>query len=198
MRSGLTAPELADLELAYAPPYSSAKDPVNMLGYVAENVLSGLVATVQWSEVAELRASGARFVDVRAPEEFTQGCLPGAINIPVDRLRERLGEVGDGDVVVYCQSGQRAHTATLLLCELGFQRETSTGATRRGARRARRRSSSSPRPPRIRSTRERKANSDVPSDNVPEPASKATWRGCGNHIEQALAGVPTGAAVHLS
>lgn len=120
IRAGLTAPELADLELAYAPPFGSAKDPVNMLGYVAENVLSGLVTTVQWNEVEEYRARGAQFVDVRTREEFARGTLPGAINIPVDELRERLSELGDNEIVVNCQVGQRGHVATRLLSELGF------------------------------------------------------------------------------
>lgn len=120
IRAGLTAPELADLELAYAPPFGSAKDPVNMLGYVAENVLSGLIKTVQWSEVQEYRLRGAQFVDVRTREEFARGALPGAINIPVDELRERLGELADNDIVINCEVGQRGHVATRLLTELGY------------------------------------------------------------------------------
>ena len=121
IRAGLSAPELADLELAYAPPFGSAKDPVNMLGYVAENVLSGLVATVQWSEVEEFRARGAQFVDVRTREEFARGTLPGAINIPVDELRDRLSELEDTDIVVNCQVGQRGHVAVRMLSELGYR-----------------------------------------------------------------------------
>jgi NADPH-dependent 2,4-dienoyl-CoA reductase/sulfur reductase-like enzyme/rhodanese-related sulfurtransferase len=121
IRAGLTAPELAELELAYAPPFGSAKDPVNMLGYVAENVLSGLVPTVQWSEVDEYRLRGAQFVDVRTPDEFARGSLPGARNIPVDQLRERFAELEDVETIVNCQVGQRGHTATLLLRELGFR-----------------------------------------------------------------------------
>jgi NADPH-dependent 2,4-dienoyl-CoA reductase/sulfur reductase-like enzyme/rhodanese-related sulfurtransferase len=121
MRAGLTAPELADLELAYAPPFGSAKDPINMLGYVAENVLSGLVQTVQWSEVDDYRLRGAQFVDVRTPEEFAHGSLPGALNIPIDQLRERFCELDDVETVVNCEVGQRGHAATLLLCELGFR-----------------------------------------------------------------------------
>ena len=121
IRAGLTAPELADLELAYAPPFGSAKDPVNMLGYVAENVLSGLEETVQWHEVDAYRAQGARFVDVRTASEIARGSLPGAVNIPVDQLRERSGELDDVDIVVNCHVGQRGHVATLLLNELGFR-----------------------------------------------------------------------------
>ena len=120
IRGSITAPELADLELAYAPPFGSAKDPVNMLGYVAENQLSGLVSTIQWSEVDAYRERGWRFVDVRTRAEFAGGSLPGAINIPIDELRERVGEVDAEDVVVTCQVGMRGHTATRLLSEMGF------------------------------------------------------------------------------
>lgn len=130
IRAGLTAPELADLELAYAPPFGSAKDPVNMLGYIAENVLTGLAKTVQWNEVDGYRAQGAQFVDVRTREEFARGTLPGAINIPVDELRERLSELEDTDIVVNCQVGQRGHTAALLLNELGFRARNLDGGYR--------------------------------------------------------------------
>lgn len=130
IRAGLTAPELADLELAYAPPFGSAKDPVNMLGYIAENILSALVETVQWHEVDEYRAQGAQLVDVRLPEEFALGTLPGAINIPVDQIRERVGELEDRDIVVTCEVGQRGHVATLLLNELGSHAKNLDGGYR--------------------------------------------------------------------
>jgi rhodanese-related sulfurtransferase len=130
IRAGLTAPELADLELAYAPPFGSAKDPVNMLGYVAENVLSGLVTTVQWHEVDEYRARGAQFVDVRLPEEFARGAMPGAINIPLDDIRDRLGDLNDGAIVVNCEVGQRGHVATTLLNQLGFSAKNLDGGYR--------------------------------------------------------------------
>jgi NADPH-dependent 2,4-dienoyl-CoA reductase/sulfur reductase-like enzyme/rhodanese-related sulfurtransferase len=120
IRGGLTGPQLADLELAYAPPFGSAKDPVNMLGYIAENLLSHLVATVQWSEIEDFRKLGYSLVDVRTESEFTRGALPGAINIPVDELRERLFEISTNDVLIYCQVGQRGHTAALLLDDMGF------------------------------------------------------------------------------
>ena len=130
IRAGLSAPELADLELAYAPPFGSAKDPVNMLGYVAENVLSGLVETVQWHEVDEYRAHGAQFVDVRTREEFARGSLPGALNVPVDELRECARELGDGDIIVNCEVGQRGHVATMLLNELGYRAKNLDGGYR--------------------------------------------------------------------
>lgn len=127
IRGAISAPELADLELAYAPPFGSAKDPVNMLGYIAENILSGLVQTVQWSEVDEYRANGAQLVDVRTRDEFARGSVPGAVNIPVDEIRERVDELDASGIVVICQVGQRGHTATLLLNELGFEAKNLDG-----------------------------------------------------------------------
>lgn len=120
IRGGISAPELADLELAYAPPFGSAKDPVNMLGYIAENMMSGLLKTAQWNQTQELRNSGYQLIDVRTPSEFANGSIPGAINIPVDEIRGRVGEIKKEPILVNCQVGQRGHTATMLLKELGF------------------------------------------------------------------------------
>lgn len=121
MRGKITAPELADLELAYAPPFGSAKDPVNMLGYIAENLLSQLTRSVQWHEVNAYREKGYGMVDVRGVGEYARGTIPGSINIPVDEIRERISEFTNKNVVVNCQVGQRGHTAALLLNELGFR-----------------------------------------------------------------------------
>jgi len=121
IRAGITAPELADLELAYAPPFSSAKDPVNMLGYLAENLLSKLSRTAQWHEIDELVSQGFVLVDVRTKSEFDQAGITGAINIPVDDLRSRHSEIGSKKVLVHCQVGQRGHTAAMLLHQLGYE-----------------------------------------------------------------------------
>jgi len=120
IRGGLLAEELADLELAYAPPFGSAKDPINMLGYMAENLVSGLTETIQWDEIDHRVAGGAALVDVRSTEEFVRGHIPNALNISVDELRGRLSEIPRKDIVLYCQVGQRGHTATLFLREHGF------------------------------------------------------------------------------
>ncbi len=120
MRGGITAPELADLELAYAPPFGSAKDPVNMLGYVAENRLSGLAPVILWSELEEFGGRGFELVDVRSAKEYSEGHIPGSINIPIDELRERIGEVRSNEVIVICHVGVRGHSASLLLNGLGF------------------------------------------------------------------------------
>jgi len=120
IRGGISAPELADLELAYAPPFGSAKDPVNMLGYVAENLISGLVRTAQWHEVESYLHQDFDLIDVRNPDEFARGNIPGSVNIPLNEIRERFSEIKNRNLIVSCQVGQRGHTASLLLNELGF------------------------------------------------------------------------------
>jgi NADPH-dependent 2,4-dienoyl-CoA reductase/sulfur reductase-like enzyme/rhodanese-related sulfurtransferase len=130
MAAGLPAPALADLELAYAPPFSSAKDPVNMLGYMAENVLSGECDVVEVCDVGGLLASGWTLLDVRTEEEHVRGAIPGDVNVPLDTLRERLPALGDGPFIVYCEVGQRGHTATSLLQELGVAARNLDGGYR--------------------------------------------------------------------
>ena len=120
IRGGIAAPELADLELAYAPPFGSAKDPINMLGYIAENMMSGLLETAQWSQIDEFEDRGFQLVDVRTSSEYAAGSIPGAMSMPVDEIRNRVAELTNKDVLVNCQVGQRGHTATMLLKELGF------------------------------------------------------------------------------
>jgi NADPH-dependent 2,4-dienoyl-CoA reductase/sulfur reductase-like enzyme/rhodanese-related sulfurtransferase len=120
IRGGITAPELADLELAYAPPFGSAKDPINMLGYIAENMMSGLLETAQWSQIDEFADRGYQLVDVRTASEYAAGAIPGAMSMPVDEIRGRVSELTNKDILVNCQVGQRGHTATMLLKELGF------------------------------------------------------------------------------
>ena len=120
IRGGITAPELADLELAYAPPFGSAKDAINMLGYISENIMSGLLETAQWSQIDEFTDRGFQLVDVRTASEYAAGNIPGAVSMPVDEIRARIAELTNKDVLVNCQVGQRGHTATMLLKELGF------------------------------------------------------------------------------
>ncbi|MFZ9751609.1 MAG: FAD-dependent oxidoreductase, partial [Candidatus Nanopelagicales bacterium] len=117
IRGGITAPELADLELAYAPPFGSAKDAINMLGYVSENILSGLLETAQWNQIDSYLEKGFELIDVRSPSEFAAGAIPGAKSIPVDEIRSRVSELKQKNVLVNCQVGQRGHTATMLLKE---------------------------------------------------------------------------------
>ena len=128
MRLGAKATDLCDLELSYAPPYSSAKDPVNMLGYVAENVLSGLVEVTTFDEALARDTKTSMLIDVRTPREFERGHVPGALNIPVDELRDRLDEIDPSkEIYEYCQVGVRAHTAYRILKQHGFNVKNVTG-----------------------------------------------------------------------
>ncbi|WP_137725458.1 FAD-dependent oxidoreductase [Prescottella subtropica] len=119
MAGGLTASDLADLELAYAPQFGSAKDPVNMLGYIADNLRTGATRTVQWHELDTLVAGGASLVDVRTADEFAVGAVPDAVNVPLDEIRDRVADLPAGQLIVHCQVGQRGHTAARLLEQLG-------------------------------------------------------------------------------
>ena len=133
MRGGLTASDLADLELAYAPQFGSAKDPVNMLGFIAENMRDGLSETVQWHEVENEVGEGVQLIDVRTPAEYARGTVDGAVNIPVDDLRERIGEVTQ-DVIVHCQVGLRGYLAARTLAQHGHRVRNLDGGYRTWAR----------------------------------------------------------------
>lgn len=122
IRGDLKAGELADIELSYAPPYSSAKDPVNMAGYVASNIIEGLVRSLQWHEVDEFSRSGGLIIDVRDAVERLAGYIPGSINIPLSELRDRLSEIpGDQEIAVSCQVGLRGYIAARMLSQSGYR-----------------------------------------------------------------------------
>lgn len=123
IRAGLTALDLKDLDLAYAPPYSSAKDPVNMAGFMIENLANGTVRQFHWDEVDALPRDGSvTLLDVRTPGEYADGHAEGFVNLPVDDLRERLREVPVGKpVYVICQSGLRSYIACRILAQQGFK-----------------------------------------------------------------------------
>ena len=116
---GVTASQLADLELAYAPQFGSAKDPVNLLGYIADNLRSGMSRSIQWHELEGALAQGAVLVDVRSESEHVAGSIPGSLLVPVDELRARLDEIPAGPVVVHCAVGLRGHTAARILEQAG-------------------------------------------------------------------------------
>jgi rhodanese-related sulfurtransferase len=119
MTGDLTASALADLELAYAPQFASAKDPVNMLGHVADNLRTGTTSSIQWHELDAALAAGATLIDVRTPAEHEAGSIPGALLFPLDDLRDRADELPDGRLVAHCAVGIRGHTAVRLLTQLG-------------------------------------------------------------------------------
>ena len=122
IRAGMTAFDLTRLELCYAPPYSSAKDPVNMAGYAIENVLTGKVKNFHWHEVDALPRDGSvTLLDARNPHEVMRGRIDGFINIPLDNLRERVGELDNSrPVYVHCHSGMRSYIVARILTQNGF------------------------------------------------------------------------------
>lgn len=119
MTAGLTASALAELELAYAPPFGSAKDPINMLGHVADNLRSGTTRSLQWHELDAAVEAGATVLDVRTQGEFDAGAIPGALLVPVDELRARMDDLPQGPLVVHCAVGIRGHTAARILTQAG-------------------------------------------------------------------------------
>lgn len=121
IKGGLTVEDLTNVELAYAPPFSSAKDPVNMAGYVATNLVEGEFDQVQWHEIDNIVANGGLLIDVRNPKEREFGYIEGSINIPLDDLRDRLNEVPkDQPIYVSCQVGLRGYLACRILKNNGY------------------------------------------------------------------------------
>ncbi|WP_078594735.1 CoA-disulfide reductase [Evansella clarkii] len=121
IKGALTVQDLTELELSYAPPFSSAKDPVNMAGYVASNIIEDGIRTVQWNDIDDIVSGGACLVDVREPSELRGGYIEGAVNIPLGDLRERLNELPPEEpVYINCQAGLRGYLAARILLENGF------------------------------------------------------------------------------
>ena len=118
----MTAADLTELELCYAPPFSSAKDPVNMAGFMIENLLTGKVKQFRWSDVGNvLQNENAVLLDVRSLPEYQAGHIDGAVHIPLDQLRERIAELpADKTVYVHCQSGLRSYIACRIFSQRGF------------------------------------------------------------------------------
>lgn len=121
IKGGLTVRDLTNLELSYAPPYSSAKDPVNMAGYVASNILDGDLEHIQWHEVDKVVEDGGLLIDVREPMEREFGYIKGSINIPLNDIRKRLNEIPkDKTIYVSCQVGLRGYLASRILKNYGY------------------------------------------------------------------------------
>ncbi|WFD09859.1 CoA-disulfide reductase [Tepidibacter hydrothermalis] len=122
IKGGLNVLDLPDLELSYAPPYSSAKDPVNMAGYVASNIIEGMVDVVYWDEIDKIIENGGLLIDVRESIERDMGYIKGSINIPLGEIRGRLDEIPkDKEVYITCQVGLRGYLASRILSQNGYK-----------------------------------------------------------------------------
>ncbi len=131
LKARMTVNDLAELELAYAPPFGSAKDPINLAGMAAQNVLAGDVQLAQWNEIAALDPAQTVLLDVRRPDERAKGFIPGSIHIPLDEIRSRMSELPrDREIIAYCQSGQRSFFACRILAQHGFRVRNLTGSFR--------------------------------------------------------------------
>ena len=130
IKAGMTVQELPELEFTYAPPFGSAKDPVNMAGYVALNLMEGISESVQWYELEDKQAEGYLLLDVRNEGELkSNGRLKGAVNIPLDSLRDRMAELPkDQPIIVSCHSGLRSYAAERILKQNGYQAKNLDGA----------------------------------------------------------------------
>jgi NADPH-dependent 2,4-dienoyl-CoA reductase/sulfur reductase-like enzyme/rhodanese-related sulfurtransferase/TusA-related sulfurtransferase len=118
---GGTVFDLEELELTYAPPYGSAKDPVNMAGFVASNYLRGDMPIRQWHDIEDFRRNGGILLDVRTVEEFNARNIEGSVNIPIEELRNRLSEIPKGkSIIAYCEVGYRSYLATRILLQNGY------------------------------------------------------------------------------
>ncbi|HCM14650.1 MAG TPA: pyridine nucleotide-disulfide oxidoreductase [Candidatus Cloacimonas sp.] len=114
--------DMQEIEHAYAPPFSSAKDPVNMAGLVAENIIKGMVKIIHWDKIQQLNLKDVTLIDVRTEEENALGTIEGSINIPVDNLRERLSEIAkEKKTIVFCGTGLRSYFAARILMQKGFK-----------------------------------------------------------------------------
>ncbi|WP_125583258.1 FAD-dependent oxidoreductase [Levilactobacillus cerevisiae] len=121
IKGRLTVADLPELELSYAPPFGSAKDPVNLLGYAALNVVEGISENIQWYDLQENEVAGRQLIDVRNPDELAQGYFPESRSLPLDQLRDRLSELNPEQAyIVSCQSGHRSYVAERILKQHGF------------------------------------------------------------------------------
>ncbi|NUQ80775.1 MAG: FAD-dependent oxidoreductase [Bacteroidetes bacterium] len=123
IRTGGTIADLTDIEHAYAPPFSSAKDPVNMAGFVAENIMTRKIQPIQWDELKSILDSdtSVQLIDVRSPSEVAGGSIQGAVNIPVDDLRNQLDRISKNKpTVIYCAIGLRGYLASRILLQSGY------------------------------------------------------------------------------
>lgn len=132
LKAGMTVHDLEELELAYAPPFGSAKDPVNLAGMVAQHIIQGEMRNAQWHEISNPNLDNTIFLDVRDTEERENaGFIPGSVHLPLAELRDRSSDLPKNkEIIVYCQTGQRSYFASRFLIQKGFQVRNLSGGYR--------------------------------------------------------------------
>lgn len=193
IKHGGTVSDLTLTEHAYAPPYSSAKDPVALAGYVAENILTGRMRPIYWRELRDMDKTAVTLIDVRTADEFATGAIGGAINIPLDDLRDRLDSIPrDKPVILYCGVGLRGYLASNILRQRGFDDVRNLVGGLKTYRTA-----TAPAPDAPATARPRDEVSDT---SVPALSIDACGLSCPGPImklKQAVDSVPAGTAIHI-
>lgn len=193
IKHGGTVSDLTLTEHAYAPPYSSAKDPVALAGYVAENILTGRMRPIYWRELRDMDKTAVTLIDVRTADEFATGAIGGAINIPLDDLRDRLDSIPrDKPVILYCGVGLRGYLASNILRQRGFDDVRNLVGGLKTYRTA-----TAPAPDAPATAR---ARDEVSDTSVPALSIDACGLSCPGPImklKQAVDSVPAGTAIHI-
>ena len=193
IKHGGTVSDLTLTEHAYAPPYSSAKDPVALAGYVAENILTGRMRPIYWRELRDMDKTAVTLIDVRTADEFATGAIEGAINIPLDDLRDRLDSIPrDKPVILYCGVGLRGYLASNILRQRGFDDVRNLVGGLKTYRTA-----TAPAPDAPATAR---ARDEVSDTSVPALSIDACGLSCPGPImklKQAVDSVPAGTAIHI-
>ena len=193
IKHGGTVSDLTLTEHAYAPPYSSAKDPVALAGYVAENILTGRMKPIYWRELRDMDKTAVTLIDVRTADEFATGAIGGAINIPLDDLRDRLDSIPrDKPVILYCGVGLRGYLASNILRQRGFDDVRNLVGGLKTYRTA-----TAPAPDAPATAR---ARDEVSDTSVPALSIDACGLSCPGPImklKQAVDSVPAGTAIHI-
>lgn len=196
IKRGGTVSDLTITEHAYAPPYSSAKDPVALAGYVAENILTGRMRPIYWRELRDMDKTAVTLIDVRTADEFATGAIGGAINIPLDDLRDRLDSIPrDKPVILYCGVGLRGYLASNILRQRGFDDVRNLVGGLKTYRAA-----TAPAPDAPAAPATARARDGVSDTSVPALSIDACGLSCPGPImklKQAVDSVPAGTAIHI-
>lgn len=198
IKHGGTVSDLTITEHAYAPPYSSAKDPVAIAGYVAENILTGRMRPIYWRELRDMDKTAVTLIDVRTADEFATGAIGGAINIPLDDLRDRLDSIPrDKPVILYCGVGLRGYLASNILRQRGFDDVRNLVG---GLKTYRTATATAPAPDAPAAPATARARDEVSDTSVPALSIDACGLSCPGPImklKQAVDSVPAGTAIHI-